>query len=510
MKRDWTTRSSIVLIGVIIVVINLIGLTIFGRLDLTDDNVYSLSDASIKLAQELDDPVTFKAFFTDDLPAPYSSNRRFLKDKLDDYRAYGGSNVQYRFIDPGQDEEVAEEARRFRIPPVQIQVIEKDNVQLKNAYMGMSIEYGGEREVIPVVQDLSTLEYDITSAIRRLTRDELPTVGFLTGHGEPNVFQDMPALRQGLGRNYEVVEVNVVDSTLDRVPDALLVIAPTDTLPDLHLRAIDSYVMEGGRLGLMLNTVSADLQAGQATAQSVGLDPVLESYGVSLKTDLVTDLQSSAVTVQQQSGFFNIARQIEYPFFPIATRFNPDNLMVSRLREVVFYFVSSVDTAATLPAGVQVEPLVYSTARSATQEGFFFIQPMMEGRPDYRDGPFILSAAYTGTFPSAYDPFRESVSSRIVVVGDGDFINESVLGRIPGNIEFGLNMVDWLVQESDLLTIRSKKIEPRALREVNESLRPWIKYGNMLAPALLIVVFGLVRWRRRDARQFVMRDSVER
>jgi ABC-type uncharacterized transport system involved in gliding motility auxiliary subunit len=97
-----------------------------------------------------------------------------------------------------------------------------------------------------------------------------------------------------------------------------------------------------------------------------------------------------------------------------------------------------------------------------------------------------------------------------VVVGDGDFINESVLGRIPGNIEFGLNMVDWLVQESDLLTIRSKKIEPRALREVNESLRPWIKYGNMLAPALLIVVFGLVRWRRRDARQFVMRDSVER
>ena len=82
MKRDWTTRSSLVVIAAILVVVNLIGLTLFGRLDLTDDGVYSLSDASISLVQDLEDPVTFRAFFTDRLPAPYSSNRRFLKDKL--------------------------------------------------------------------------------------------------------------------------------------------------------------------------------------------------------------------------------------------------------------------------------------------------------------------------------------------------------------------------------------------------------------------------------------------
>ncbi len=504
MKRDWTARSSIAIVGALLVVIYLIGLTVFGRLDLTDDNVYSLSDASVKLVEDLDDPVTFKAFFTENLPAPYGSNRRFLKDKLDDYRAYGGGNIQYQFIDPGEDDDVVEEARRFRIPPVQIQVIEKDNVQLKNAYMGLAIEYGGEREVIPVVQDLSTLEYDITSAIRRLTREELPTVGFLTGHGEPNIFQDMPTLRQGLARNYEVTAVTISGETLDNMPDVLLVIAPTDSLPGEHVRAVDRYVMDGGRLGLLLNAVSADIQAGQASALSVGLEPLLETYGVGLQTNLVTDLQSSAVTVQQQAGLFNIARQIEYPFFPIATSFNPDNLTVSRLREVLFYFVSSIDTTAALPAGVTVEPLVYSSTRSATQEGFFFIQPMLETRPSYEDGPFLLAAAYSGNFPSVFDPSRESVSTRVAVVGDGDFVNESLLGRIPGNIELGLNLVDWLVQESDLLEIRAKKIEPRALREVSEEVRPWIKYTNMLVPALVVVGFGLFRWRRRRGREFIV------
>jgi hypothetical protein len=65
-------------------------------------------------------------------------------------------------------------------------------------------------------------------------------------------------------------------------------------------------------------------------------------------------------------------------------------------------------------------------------------------------------------------------------------------------------MVDWLVQESDLLSIRAKTIEPRALREVDEKVRPWIKYANMLLPALVVIAFGLVRWRGRRSREFIV------
>jgi ABC-type uncharacterized transport system involved in gliding motility auxiliary subunit len=79
-----------------------------------------------------------------------------------------------------------------------------------------------------------------------------------------------------------------------------------------------------------------------------------------------------------------------------------------------------------------------------------------------------------------------------------------LLGAIPGNVELGLNVVDWLVQDDALLSIRSKKIEPRNLGETSESARPWIKYANMFGPTLLVVLFGFVRWRQRKSRHIVL------
>lgn len=503
MKRDWTSQTGLILVAAILVVINLIGLNWFGRLDLTDDRVYSLSDASIELVEGLQDPISITAFFTADLPAQFASNRRFLKDKLDDYRAYGGQNVQYEFIDPGEDEDLRQDAARLGIPPVQIQVIESDNVQLKNAYMGVAIEYENNRETIPVVQDLSRLEYDLTSAVRRLTRLDKPVAAFWTGHGEPEVMQSMPTLNQGLSSNYEVLPATAAELLGDNKPDVLLVVAPTDTIPESDLLALDSYIMQGGRVGFLLNRVQANLQAMQATELNIGLDPLLANYGIVLTPNLIMDEQSSVVNMQSRQGFFNITQQIEYPLFPVATNFNPNNQMVNRLRELMFYFVSSVDTAATLPAGVIREPLIYSSGQSGMQQGFFMLQPT-QTTATLAGGPFVLGAAFTGTFPSVYEPGRTSVPTRLVVVGDGDFINESIVGGSAANTTFGLNLVDWLVQDDALLAIRSKSIEPRTLREISEGTRPIIKYANMIGPLLLVVLFGLARWRRRRGRQIVV------
>ncbi len=503
MKRDWTSQTGLILIAAILVVINLIGLNWFGRLDLTDDRVYSLSDASIDLVEGLQDPISITAFFTADLPAQFAPNRRFLKDKLDDYRAYGGQNVQYEFIDPGEDEELRQDAARLGIPPVQIQVIESDNVQLKNAYMGVAIEYENNRETIPVVQDLSRLEYDLTSAIRRLTRLDKPVAAFWTGHGEPDFMQNMPTLNQGLSSNYEVTPATATELLGNDQPDALLVIAPTDTIPEADLQALDSYIMQGGRVGFLLNRVQANLQAMQATELNIGLEPFLASYGIVLTPNLIMDEQSSVVNMQSRQGFFNITQQIEYPLFPVATNFNPNNQMVNRLRELMFYFVSSVDTSAALPAGVEREPLIYSSGQSGLQQGFFMLQPT-QTNATLAGGPYVLGAAFTGTFPSVYEPGRTSVPTRLVVVGDGDFINETIVGGAAANTTFGLNLVDWLVQDDALLAIRSKSIEPRTLREVSEGTRPIIKYANMIGPLLLVVLFGLARWRRRRGRQIVV------
>jgi hypothetical protein len=178
-------------------------------------------------------------------------------------------------------------------------------------------------------------------------------------------------------------------------------------------------------------------------------------------------------------------------------------MMVSRLRDVVFYFASTIDTSLVQADGIESDYLVRSSSNSSVQQGFFFIQPMFE-QAEYSDGPYVLAAAYRGAFPSAFSSGQLSVPTRMVVVGDGDFINESIVGPIPGNMEFALNIVDWLVQDDALLSIRAKKIAPRSLGEVSDSLQPWLKYGNMLLPVAIVMIFGLIRWRGKRNRQIVI------
>lgn len=518
MKRDWTSRSTLLVVGLILVVVNVIGLEVFARLDLTDDKVYSLSTASQDLVEGLDDPLTVTAWFTDNLPAPYSGNRRFLKDKLDDYASYGGGNFQYRFVDPASSEELRRQAQQAGIPPVQIQVIESDNVQVKNAWMGLQLEYGGEREVLPIIEDLSTLEYDMTSAVRRLVRDARPRIGFTTGHGEIPL-GSMQQLAEELRRNYEVETVALGDSALldtalpesatADLPEVLVMVAPSDTLSPRALENLNRHVMKGGRVAFFLNQVDADLQAGQAQARTTGLEETLARWGLALRPNLVMDEQSSTVRVQQRQGMFNLQRQIIYPFFPIVTNVDDDHMMVRRLQDVALFYASTIDTTVAVPEGVHREIIMSSTPRSQTQQDFFFIRPAEEQRR-FEGGPYPLAATYTGAFPSAFPgaasgasessleaPAAVSPETRMLLVGDGDFLDESMVGVIPQNITFALNAIDWLSQDDALLSIRSKDMAPRRLRDVPRGARPFIKYANMLGPVLIVVTVGLVRWRRR-------------
>lgn len=137
------------------------------------------------------------------------------------------------------------------------------------------------------------------------------------------------------------------------------------------------------------------------------------------------------------------------------------------------------------------------------------LQPEFAQQSAMTDGPFLVGAAYTGEFPSYYGDPNTSPEGRLVVVGDGDFVNETIVGAVPGNIEFGLNLVDWMIQDEALLSIRSKKIEPRTLGETPESIRPWIKNINLIGPILFIMLFGLFRWRQRKARQIVIQAEIQ-
>ena len=134
----------------IVVLINLVGLTLFFRLDLTANKVYSISAASRQVVATLSEPLTINVFFTKNLPAPHNNTERYLHDLLEEYSYHANQFFNYRFYDVNPDEgDVSPETKRnqdlakdYGIFPVQIQAIEKDEVKFMKAYMGLVLIHG--------------------------------------------------------------------------------------------------------------------------------------------------------------------------------------------------------------------------------------------------------------------------------------------------------------------------------------------------------------------------------
>ncbi len=156
--------------------VNIAGVTLFVRADLTSDKIYSLSKASKKTVSALNEPLTINVFFTQNLPAPHNNTERYLHDLLEEYSIHSNKYFNYRFYDVSADEgDIGESAKRnqemarnYGIYPVQIQNIEQDEVKFQNAYMGMVMIHGDVVDKITPITSTEDLEYQITSKIEKM------------------------------------------------------------------------------------------------------------------------------------------------------------------------------------------------------------------------------------------------------------------------------------------------------------------------------------------------------
>jgi gliding-associated putative ABC transporter substrate-binding component GldG len=503
MQKSQTVVRIALVLGILIV-LNFISIRLFGRLDLTSQGVYTLSDASKKLVGSLDDRVTVKAYFTEDLPSPYNNNRRAVLDILNDYKAYSKGNLQYEFINPA-GEKGEQDAQAQGISPVQVQVVNEDKLEVKRGYLGLVMLFEDRKEVLPVVQNLSSLEYDISSALKRLTVKAKKKIGFTTGHGEA----DMNAIRQAFQTESQQYDLTPVDLSKGEpvAPDvaALLVIAPQNRFQDSARYQIDQYLMRGGKVAFLLNRVNANLQMRAGQPLDVGLDELLQQYGVRVNPDLVRDAQCANISVMQQQGSITFQSQVPFPYIPVASNFSTSNPIVKDLQGIVFHFVSSIDTSGAVAKGLKTQVLVRSSKRSGRQTGFFMIDPFQRYTPaDLAEDGIPLAAIVEGSFKSSFvgkQPAAVATSSpdtRVIVVGDGDFMKDEFLGN-RGNLTFFANIIDYLADDAGLITIRSKNVATPPLDQVSDGTKRVLKYTNLIGPPILIIAYGLFRWRRRVA-----------
>jgi gliding-associated putative ABC transporter substrate-binding component GldG len=513
------------LVVVIVVLANLVAQRHPVRVDLTAAQVNSLDDGTVTLLGRLERPLVVKAYVSSGLQAPYGEHERAVRDLLEEMASRADGRMRVSVVDPGDDAERVAEAKALGLQPLEYTVREADRAELRKVWMGASLMYGDRQETLPVLTDLSSLEYDVASALQRLVapRPGPVVVGYTVGRGEPDLGKVEGPIRgmmEQLARRYALRPLQLGGA--GGIPEdvrAVLVVGPQRPWSDRALYQLDQFVMRGGAAGLFLTNTRPDMQTLRTGRVSGGLEPLVGQYGVRVNRDLVVDrVQNGLMRFPVRAGNATGFREINYPLLPRSTDLERGSPLVRGLEELLFPFAATLGVPETLPPGVSVQVLARTSPSAGSVGSVPSANPndLKAVLPDERRGPFPLLVAVTGPQRSFFEtrgvppadpeapatneadpsePARiaEGASTRLVVGGSADFV--------ANNTGFMLNLVDWLVQDEALIGIRGKKAQLSPLAPTTGAEQVAWRLGAMLLGPLVLFGAGLARagWLRRRA-----------
>ncbi len=533
MEKKDLKKNFIMYVALIIIIIigaNFIFSKFFTRIDVSKNKTFTLSKISKDIVSSLDDKLDVKAFFTTTLPPPYNNLKNEVRDLLEDYRVSSNGNFNYEVVtasdESDENNEAIKEAQKYNIQPTQVQVMDNDKYEVKKALMGLAILYKGKTEIIPVIQNTTSLEYDITSKIKRMSEPRKKKIGFVTGHAE----YDVTTFQKVYGYLQSQYDVNpgVVISGSHMIPDdldLLVILGAKSAIPEYQKIKIDQYLMRGGNLLYGANMITPNFQSQIAMGepQKINMDDMMESYGIKLDYDLIRDLQCASVNVMIQEG---VQRQINYPYFPNISNVNRDITAFSGIQSVVLPFVSSINLNAANGKGLKVDPILTTSNRSSMVNDVFVLSyeqflamPKKTADSLFSQPGYVVAASYIGKQKSFYagkpmpqdtakdaEPFTMDIKgqsekdNRIVAIGDADFADEK--SNPPEmNLVFFVNLIDYMVDDVGLTQIRTKGAPEALIGDVEPGVKIFVKYFNLLVPPIAIALVGLLFWNRKKARR---------
>lgn len=496
-------KNYIYIIGVvaILLIINILSQFAFLRFDLTEDKTYTLSQATRDVLTNLDSTVNITAYFTENLPTDVAKVKEDLTDLLEEYSNISKGQIDFKFIAPETDEE-KQTAMQAGVQPVMINVREKDQIKNQQAFLGVVMEMGEKKEVIPIIQPGTAMEYSLTTPIKRMAITNRPSIGILQGHGEPGL-QELSQVYQGLSILYSVENVNL--STEPNIPDrfkTIAIVAPKDSIPDDHLAKLDDYLSRGGNIFIAYNAVDGDLQQAFGTPVTTKLESWLANKGIQIEPNFLVDANCGSVSVQRQQGFFTMNTPVQFPYLPIIQNFT-DHPITKGIEQVVLTFASPISYTA-LDSTARFTPL----ARTSRQSGIIPAPTYFDINKQWTQSDFTSSNIVVGGLLESN--FGGTVSGRLVVWGDGDFpvTGQQGRGQSPSNISLMVNSIDWLSDDTGLIALRTKGVTSRPIDELEDGTRSTLKWVNFGVPILLVILYGVFRFQR--ARSVRMKRMEER
>ncbi len=484
------TNVTILLVLGIIVVLNLLSNEFFFRLDLTENDQYTLSKATHDILEDLEEPVTITAYFSENLPPNIAKTKKDFKEMLVEYASISGGMVVYEFINPNEDQEKEQQAMQNGVSPVMINVREKNEMKQQKAFLGAVIQMGEQTDVIPFMKPGAAMEYALSTSIKKLSVLDKPTVALIQGHGEPGL-DKLQQVAASLNILYTVEPYTMNDSI--PIPDrfnTIAIVAPTDSFSIAEQRHLDNFLARGGNMFIAYNRVKGDFSTASGTEITTGLENWFSSKGINIEGSFVTDANCGSVTVQQQQGMFRFNSQVQFPFLPILNKF-PEHPIGEGLEAVVLQFASPI--RYTGDSSLKFTPI----ATTSDKSGSVNVPTYFNIQKQWTESDFPLQNITVGAILEGN--IVGNTPSKMVLISDGDFPVGGGRGQQiqPDNASLMVNSIDWLSDDTGLIQLRTKGVSSRPIDDLEDDTQSLLKYINFLLPILLVMVYGFVRFQMK-------------
>ncbi len=582
-ERTKSLWKLTILIAVILV-INVASDLIFKRFDLTKEKRYTLSEATINLVDQLEEPIYIQVFLDGEFPKEYRRLKNATRDLLNEFQHISKGKLEYRFDDLLTDKPIQEKndiLTQLTNKGLQItepEIGQDEATSEKFIIPGALVSYNGKEYPLNLLKrelgqslendingSIELLEYEIGNIIRKCVVNREIKIGFTQGHGELDRI-DVADLAKSLEEFYVLgqININLTDTACTKQfltemrqnpeesgkillkgvmgkmnsYDALIVAKPRISFLDEELFLLDQYVMNGGRVIWLAEPLIAEMDSvakygSIMTADyNLNVNDLLFRYGVRINSNLIQDLNCNIIPVLAQggSGQPGFMPWLFYPLFttnnehPIGRnvpevwgRFSAsiDTLPNKKLKKTALLFSSPTSRLANNPVNISFDLLRLKPTADMFRQPNNIAAVLVEGE---FQSLFAHRRAMTQKSPI---PFKKSIADNaMIVISDGDLIaNETNKDRTQvyplgydkyatraagkpiefANKKFFLNCVDYLLDESNLIEVRSKKIQLRLLdkAKVQAEKSKW-QMINMVLPIVLLILFGLINfWIRK-------------
>jgi gliding-associated putative ABC transporter substrate-binding component GldG len=580
---NWTVLG---LLAAVLVLLNFIGSMLYLKLDMTKDQRYSLAQSTVNYLSDkknFENRISIQIYLDGNMPSELKNFQNALKDKLKDFKRIAGTRIEFLFTDPNvgtEDEINALRAQLYDrgkgILPLEILYLKDGTQSQMLLFPGALLSYSvngitkeGVVQFLPGTQPgrpyaleqmseiienaLNNLEYNLLSAMRRLTQTSKPTIAFLQGHGELNPAETMRA-RALISPYYQIKDIALNDSIAAlKDVDGLIIADPQTPFSQKDLYLIDQFVMRGGKLLCFMNTLSLNEDTlnttgmTHTTRKNLLLDRLLFDYGIKIKENYVLDANCAPKIVPfAETAFLPwFYHMLATPSLHPMTR-NVDPISLKYANEIEFVQVPKAQLTPILTSSSNAIPSGLQPLINLALPLNYGKNPKLVENPEDDINKLCVAGLSEGFYQSHFKnrivaEFAESKDAnyleeseqetKILVVGNGTFIRnsyDSILDpkkinsylyrpiginelkvdaelaqrRIPiifGNQELFQNMVDYMMGDNSVLDIRSRQIDIKEIdKEKIKSSSLFYKSMNMLVPLLLILALALImNWIRQ-------------